>query len=320
MSKKTEGILYAVLSAIIYGFTPILARIAYDGGANGITVAFLRGAIPLPLLFVVLRSKKISLRLGSGLKPFLWVSMLGLSLTTILLYMSYSYISVGMATTLHFVYPVLVSLACAIFFKEKINLCKIIALILCSGGIGLFMDQLTSSGGLGIVLAILSGGTYTLYLICIDKSGLKDIHYLQLTFYLNVGLSVIAGVFGAATGKLNLLLSPMAWALCTLVALFTTLGALPLLQQGIKLTGASTAAILSTLEPITSVILGILILSEKVSTIKLVGCVFIIVSILLITLSESDTVFFKNTAGKIKSDESQEEMDCLSGTIENHNK
>ncbi|HHY27932.1 MAG TPA: EamA family transporter [Desulfitobacterium dehalogenans] len=286
MNKKLTGILCAVLSAIIYGFTPILARIAYDGGANGITVTFLRGILSIPILFIILKIKRIPLQIGKDWKGILLAGVFGMSLTTLLLYISYSYISVGMATTLHFIYPILVSVACTVFFKDKMNLWKISALILCSIGIFMFIDRISSFGVTGTVLALLSGVTYALYIICIDKGRLKHIHYFKLTLYLNVLMVGVSGLFGLCTGDLHFSLTPKAWVLCALVSLFTSFGALPLLQQGIKLTGASTAAILSTLEPITSVILGILILQETVSPLKLLGCILIIISILLIAISE----------------------------------
>ena len=144
MGKKLTGILYAVLAAMIYGFTPILARIAFDGGANGITVAFLRGSISLPVLFIILRYKKIPLKPGRNWKLILLTGVFGTAFTTLLLYMSYSYISVGIATILHFVYPLLVSVACAVFFREKMNRWKITALILCSIGIFMFIDSISS--------------------------------------------------------------------------------------------------------------------------------------------------------------------------------
>lgn len=287
MSDRTKGIIYTILSALIYGFTPILARMAFDGGANGITASFIRGIASLPLLWIVLRCRKIPISPGKDLLPLLCVGVFGTALTTILLYMSYGYISVGLATTIHFTYPILVTLGCVILFGEKLNLSKKIALILCTVGILTFMDSPGKAGVTGIFLSLFSGVTYAFYMIYIEKSELKNMHYLKLTFYLNLIMSVMAGVFGGYSGMLNLSLSLSAWLLCICVSLFTSFGALPLLQQGIKKTGASTAAILSTLEPITSVILGMLILSESMSLFKLGGCVLILVSVLLIARPQS---------------------------------
>ena len=297
MNQKSKGILSAALSAAIYGFTPILARTAFDGGANGITVTFLRGALSLPFLLAALRIKNIPLQIDKDWKAIVLAGVLGISMTTLLLYMSYSYISVGMATTLHFTYPVLVTVAGALFFKDRLTRPKLIALLLCSMGIVLFMEG-GSASARGMILSLLSGVTYTLYILCIDKTGLGHIHYWLLTFWLNVCMTATSGLFGVATGQLQLALTPKAWVLCVLVALFTAFGALPLLQQGVRLAGASTAAILSTLEPITSVLLGVLVLGESISAAKLFGCGVIVASICLITMGEGGAALFYKATDK----------------------
>lgn len=283
------GIICAVTAAIIYGFTPILARITFGGGANGITVTFLRGLLSIPLLMILIIHKKIPLRLGIDWKGVFLAGIFGMSPTALLLYMSYGYISVGLAETLHFTYPILVTVTCIVWFKEKLNRWKLGALILCSIGIFMFIDKISSFGVTGMVLALLSGVAYAYYIICVDKV-LMHIHYLKLILYMNIFMTVISGGYGLCTGNLHLSLTPNAWVLCILISLLTSFGALPLLQVGIKLTGASTTAILSTFEPITSVVCGILILHESISPLKLFGCVFIMGSILLIAISENKIV------------------------------
>lgn len=307
MTLKTQGILCAALSAAIYGFTPILARIAFEGGANGVTVSFLRGAIPLLFLFILLRKKKIALHPGKELKLLLLAGICGLALTTLTLYVSYSYVSVGMATTLHFIYPVLVAIAGTVLFKDKLTVWRVLALLMCCVGIALFMD----TGGasiVGIALSLLSGVAYTLFLLLIERTSLRTVHYLKLVFYINACIAVTSGLFGVTTGQLNLMLTPTAWLLCAIVALTIAFGALPLLQRGIKLSSASTASILSTLEPALSVVLGIIVLGESFSSLKLLGASAIIISILLITASESQTRFFERVSVRLPFSKNLREM------------
>lgn len=286
MSDRIKGIICTICSAVIFGFTPILARMAFDGGANGITATFLRGSISIPFLFLVLKHKKISLNLGEEWKMLLTAGIPGMGMTTLLLYSSYSYISVGMATTIHFTYPIIVTFVCFLLFKDSMNRRKVAALILCSAGIAAFMEKVSFQGGRGILLSLLSGVTYALYMLCVDKGRLKEIHYLKLTLYLNLCMSFTSGIWGLYTGELNFALTPKAWMLCSMVSLFVSFGAAPLLQLGIKWTNASTAAILSTMEPITSVVLGILFLNESLTWIKWIGCILILMSIWLIAAGE----------------------------------
>lgn len=96
-------------------------------------------------------------------------------------------------------------------------------------------------------------------------------------------MSLCTGLFGAVSGQLVLVLPPEAWVLSLMVSFFTSLGALPLFQLGVRYTGASTAAVLSTLEPITSIAVGILVLGEELSVFKWVGCVLILAGVVLVS-------------------------------------
>lgn len=283
MKTRHQGIIVTMLAAFIFGFTPILARLTYDGGANGITLTFLRATLSLPILLILMKRCGVPLRLKPGQgKGILITGTLGAALTTLTLYLSYNYISVGMAATLHFIYPVLVSAGSVFFFKERMNKEKLCALLTGSCGVLMFAERGSSSGTAGLVLALLSGVAYAFYIIGIDRLGLKEIHFFKLSFYLCCITSVASGLFGLITGSLVFRLTPSAWAMASVISVLTSVFALSLFQMGIAMTGGSTAAILSILEPITSIVLGILVLHEELTAAKLLGCVCIIASVILI--------------------------------------
>lgn len=284
-NQMNKGIIFTAASAVIFGFTPILARISYDGGANGITMTFLRCLLSLPVLFVILKVKNIPIKVEKAWRmPVAACGIFGAFATTVTLYMSYTYIPVGMATTLHFVYPVLVTAGCVLFFREGVTTNKVLALLCGAAGTLLFLDRFSASpgSGLGMLLALLSGLFYSMHMIIMDKSGIKNMHYFKLSFYLCLFGAVLSGIYGGATGQLTLRLTGQAWLFAFLVSICTSVGAISLFQLGIRYTGASTAAILSTLEPITSVILGVLVLGEVFTAKKIAGCVLILLSVLLI--------------------------------------
>lgn len=287
MSYRFKGILFTSLSAVIFGFTPILGRLTYPMGSNGITLTFFRGFLCLPVLFILLKAKGISLKLTKKeLGAAILLGTAGCGLTTALLYLSYSYQPVGLSTTLHFIYPAATAVGCILLFKEKLGGMKLFALVLSMAGVLMFADFQTAGTATGFVLAILSGFTYAFYIIFMDRSGLKEMHFFKLAFYVCCSMSVCAGLFGLFTGQLNFSLPPEAWLLSLLVSLFTSVGALPLFQLGVRYTGASTAAILSTLEPITSIIVGVFVLNEEFTLLKLAGGALILISVVLIAAAK----------------------------------
>ena len=279
------GFLYTIAAGFIFGFTPILARSAYDGGANGVTMTFLRAVFSLPILAAVLRLQKIPIRVT---RREMWDLFLACGCsgapTTITLYASYAYISVGLATTLHFVYPITVSLACVVFYRERIT--PVTATALVAGTLGV---ALSAGGGapgtgeaFGMALALFSGFAFTYYVIAVGKGRLAHMHYLKLTFWFCAFSALVSGIYGAAAGVLTFSLTPYAWFLAWVVSLFVSIFGVAFLHIGIKRIGAVAASILSTFEPITSVFFGVLVLGESLSSEKLAGGACILLGVVLI--------------------------------------
>lgn len=271
------------LSSIIFGFIPVLTKEAYDGGVNWVTLTFLRTTMALPIILAFIRGKDVSLRVTKKqLFRLIILGVFGLAFATILLYGSYSFISIGLATSIHFVYPVIIVIVCAIFFKEKIDKRTVIALLLVTIGVLTFVERSSKSAMIGFWFALISGVFHSFYVLYTDKSGIKNIHYFKMTFYVCLVASIVVFIFGVSTKQLSFEMTNRAWIYSFLVSFLSVVVAIPLFQVGIRETGASTAGILSTLEPITSVAFGIMLLGEQINVLKLLGCVLIVVGVVLV--------------------------------------
>lgn len=284
-----------MLSAITFGFAFTLGPMTYgEGGSNPTTLTFLRNAISLPVLLLILYAKNISVKVSK--KEMLSLAILGgigNAVTTLMLFISFSLIDVGIATTIHFIYPVFVTLGCVLFYKEKLGLQKVIALMIATSGIACFFFGIDTSAGfsggmfLGLVLAVASGMTYAFYIIYMDKSGLKNQPVFKITFYVALMSTIAMGIYGTANGELTLgTLTTRSWVISTAFSLLCTVVALSLLQIGIKHVGASTAAILTTFEPITSIICGVVLLGESITMVKVVACALIMIGVVTLSLSK----------------------------------
>lgn len=282
-----KGIIFTIISAFVFGFTPILAKITYAGGNNAITLTFLRALFGLPFLYIGMRKNKTVLKITKDeFFKFILLSFLGIGITTISLYSSYNYISVGMATTLHFIYPCVVYFICILFFKEKITKKKLTALVFSSFGIIMLIDKVSYGNTVGIFLATLSGITYGLFLVYLDKSGFKHMDAFKCTFYISLFNIVGLFIFGKFTGNLTFALDLSAWLITILISFLTSIFGNAFLQLGVKYCGATTASILCTFEPITSVVLGIIFLSEHITVFKFLGCIFIIIAVILLSIND----------------------------------
>ena len=274
---RNKGRICLLVSAFIYGLAPILAKAAYSGGTKVVTLAFLRAFMTVPLLFILMKAEHRSFRLTKAeLKKVIILGVVGGAVSIILLYLSYSYISTGLATTLHFVYPLIIVIASAVIYREKIQMLTVISAILVTIGIFMFADINTVADKIGIILALLSGVFYSFYVLYMDKSGLDSMDYLKLTLYTSLIMSIAIFIYGLAVDGISFEMAPISWLYSLMISLFVTLLAIPLFQAGVKYEGASMAGVLSTAEPITTVILGAIFLSEPVGVGQYVGCLLIL--------------------------------------------
>ncbi|WP_353092616.1 DMT family transporter [Tissierella praeacuta] len=285
MNVKSKGILAVMISAIVFGSMPLMAKIVFREGGNPISLAFYRFLLIIPFLYLLIKKdKKESLKITKEeFKKIALVGIMGYGATALLLYLSYNYIPSGMATTIHFIYPVFVILGCILFFKEKPSIVKIIAVILCILGVSMFYDGNGDINLMGIFLSFASSITFAFYTIYLDKSGLKEISTIKLTFYLCSIAAVMMFLFSIGTKTFTIHMKPLGWLMTLCLSLSVGLG-VNLFQIGIKIVGPESTSILSTFEPITSVIIGILILDESFGVKTFIGIGAILAAVILISI------------------------------------
>ncbi|MGD9567676.1 MAG: DMT family transporter [Sedimentibacter sp.] len=287
ISNKQKGVIYVLISAIVFGSMPLMANIVYEGNGNPISLTLYRFLLSTPILYYLIKKDKEDIQITKiEFYKICLVGIFGYCATALLLYTSYNYISTGTATTLHFVYPVLVIIGGVLFFKEKPNLIKLISVLFCVLGILMFYNGEKQVNILGMAIAFTSGITYTFYILFLEKSQLKNISTYKLTFYLCIVSSVILLIVCIATGKLALNMTMKAWIMSLILSVSVTLGGVCLFQRGIKLIGSQSTSILSTFEPITSIIIGILIFNEAFDIKTILGFIFILIAALLIAIFE----------------------------------
>ncbi|MGH4052947.1 MAG: DMT family transporter [Clostridium sp.] len=282
---KTKGILYIILSACAFGIMPILAKLSYIGGANTYTTLFLRFFFAAIMLLYYLKSKGISMKVTR--KQFILVLIIGVfgfTLTTSSLFMSYNYISIGMASMIFYTYPSIVTLLAFMFYKEKIYKRKIISLLISLIGIYILIDTGSVSFNLkGIILAAAATLLYSLYVLGASHKEFRNINSYVLTFYISCASAVVMFVTANVTGDFNIHISFYALVSILLLAFISTVVALKAFLEGVRIIGPSKASIFSTIEPIVVLILGTLILGEPISVRIIIGSILILLSVIILT-------------------------------------
>lgn len=276
-----KGYIYTALSAIVFGLMPLLTKIIIARGATSLTIPFFRVFYVTIVLFFVLKIKKIDFHLEKrDLLSVMLTSIFGSGLTIIILNESYNYVDTGIATSLHFLYPLFVAMLCCFFYGEKIKKKQIISLSFALVGIICFMSK--GNGSLfGYFLAIASGLTYAFYLVKMDKTGLVKMNALKLSFYLALFTTIEIFTINLFMQDVVFKMDAIAYVLLLVLALSSSFLATVLLQKGVLLLGSTRTSFICLLEPVTSIIVGILWLNEALTFNKGLGGLAIIISLII---------------------------------------
>ena len=285
-NKQLLGSILVLLAAFFWGFTPIIAKLTYTMGSNAVNMAFLRNFLALPILFILLWWKKVSFKLSAKESVILCILGIFNAFTTILLYMSYDYIPVGIATTLNSSFPILVMIGSVLLLKQKISKKGIISLTVTMAGIAMFLSVANDHDHmlLGTTIAFLSAICYAAYVLIFDKSDLKKHYAFKLTFYTCIVNSICCLLFGLAQNKITFTLTAEAWAYSAVVALLCSVCCITFFQLGIKYVGSVTSSILVMAEPVVSIVFGVICLNESLTVFKVIGCVLIIIGLLILQI------------------------------------
>lgn len=284
----TKGILYTVLSAVLFGITPLITTAVYGYGANSMTVVFYRSLFVIPMLAVIMKARGISFTISvRDLRNTGIIAVFGSGLTTILLFSSYTYIDVGCATTLHFLYPVFVSLLCFAVYHERLGRRKLLALGMAFIGALCFFD-LTNAGSItGLIMAASSALTYAFYMVQLEKTRLSHQNAYKISFYLAIFILLETLVYHLLFSSIQFILPWNAYLLILLLSLVSSFLAVVLLQKGIQKLGSSTASLFCLFEPITSVICGVFFLQETLPPAKAAGCLIILTALIIMSREQN---------------------------------
>ena len=271
----------AAASAAMYGMNPLFALPLYADGMSVDSVLFFRYLFALPMVALYLRSQGSNFSLQK--REIFPVIMVGLFfvLTSVTLFKSYHYMDSGIASTILFVYPVMVALIMAFLFKEKIKLVTWLCIAMATAGIGLLYKA--PSGAtlslVGVLLVLGSALAYTLYIVTINKTVLKHTPATKVTFYVIFIGFLVFGAMVLCRGELNIPTKWYLWGDLLAFALIPTVISMLCATKAIVYIGSTATAILGALEPLTAVFFGVTLFGESLTARSVAGLLLIVISV-----------------------------------------
>ena len=273
------GYFYVLISSLLFGILPSVQNRAILNGADPLNVLFVCSAVSLAGSLFLCRCTHVNLKISKKeILTYLASGGLGLFVTDLCLNLAYTRMPIGLVTMIHFSYPVLVCFAAVLFFKEKLTRNKILAILLSVLGLILLGDSKANYSFEGVVLALISAFAYAFNLTIVDRSIIADHPVFLKNFYLYL-FSTLFSVLANASKLQMIQIVPnqMIWMIASGIILMT--GSL-CLTKGIRTLGSSNAAFISTMEPITSLLVSTFLYHYDLQPRSIFGCVFIILSLI----------------------------------------
>ena len=283
-NNKTKGFILGAIAAASYGMNPLFTLPLYSAGMSVDTVLFYRYSLAVIVLGIMMKFQKQSFAIKRVDVLPLCIMGLLFAFSSLFLFMSYNYMDAGIASTILFVYPVLVAIIMAVVCKEKVSPITMFSIALAFVGISMLCK---SPGGqtlslVGITFVFLSSLSYAIYIVGVNRSSLKDMPIAKLTFYvLLFGLSVYVVRLQFCT-ELQVIPTPMLWINAVSLAVFPTVISLVTMTKAIHYIGSTPTAILGALEPVTALFFGVLVFGEQLTPRIILGILMVITAVTLI--------------------------------------
>lgn len=287
--NKFKGFLYGIVASSTFGLLPLFTLPVMGEGLTTFSILSYRMLFASILVAVLMLIGRVSF--ATNLKELRWFAVLGFLYygSAALLFQAYGGMASGLATTLHFMYPVSVTIIMALVYKQRPSLVTICAIILSLIGVALLCLRESSTGVsslLSVFLVLLSGVCYAVYLVLVSTvKRINQQNSQKLTFYVLMFSGAFFMLSALQGGGLQIIPSASAGINLLLMATLPTLLSNLALVRSVKNIGSTLTSVLGAMEPLTAIIVGILVFDESLRGLMVVGIILILVSVSLIVLS-----------------------------------
>lgn len=288
--KNFRGIAYAALSSSTFGLAPFFSITLLTAGFSSFEVLTYRWGVASVALLLFGLATGCRFRIRREELRTVFLLSLFRAATSLSLVIAYQNISSGVASTIHFMYPLAVAVAMTVLFKEKSTWQTVAAIGISLVGAGLLSagDIACPEGNvlIGSIGAAVSVFAYGGYIVGVRKSKAAQVESRTLTFYVMAFGALLFFCGGLFTGGVRLVTDSHEWLFILGLALPATAISNISLVQAIKYIGPTLTSILGAMEPLTAVVIGTLAFHEAFGMKSAAGVALVIAAVTIVVLSE----------------------------------
>lgn len=288
MSPRFKGFIYGVVTSVTFGLIPLFTLPLMREGMLSDSILFYRFFVSTIALGLVMLIKHESFSISLRDLPIIFVLALFYTASALFLLYGYEVMGAGIATTIHFTYPVFVTLLMLILFREKVSLVTMLAILLAIGGVAKLSLHGTTLrlNPTGVIVVLLSALGYASYIIAVNKSRLKNLHSRKLAFYVFAFTMLVFFIKDIACSGIQPIPDLGSAVNIILLAVAPTVISNITLLLAVRNIGGTLTSILGALEPVTAVCIGALVFSEAFTWSEFIGIVLILTAVVLIILNK----------------------------------
>ena len=284
--KRLTGILLIVISAASFGTLAIFGRYAYAEGMDTFTVLFLRFGLSASFMTLALFLRREPFPRGRVLAQLLGMGGIGYAGQSFLYMTAIKYASAGLVALLLYLYPFFVAVLSMVFLNEKLTRVKVIALILALCGAALTVGPV-SGQMLGALMAITAALVYSIYII-VGAAVTRHVSAVQSSTVIFASAGLVYGALTFVNGA-NFPPSSAGWLTILGIVFISTIIPVATFLMGLERVGPTNAAMLSTVEPVVTVLLAAWLFGDKLEPVVLIGGALILAAVILLTRAELGT-------------------------------
>jgi drug/metabolite transporter (DMT)-like permease len=283
-----RGAIVCLLSAAAFGAMGIFGKLAFDDGVTAGTLLAARFVIAAVVLWCLMLMKGSVSQIRAVARRDLVVALglgaCGYALQATCYFVALQHVDASLLSLILYTFPAIVTVAAVALGRERLDRRRVLALGLVSTGLVLILGTAGASSvsGLGVALGLGAALTYSTYILTSDGVATR-VPALTLAAIVCTGAAISLTVGSLLTGQLHpggVTLAGWGWLAC--IAVVSTVGAITLFFAGLSHVGPTSASILSTFEPVVTVVLAAVVLAESLTLIQIAGGALVLTAVLVL--------------------------------------